>query len=127
MPAEPIVGNWFWARASGTWSVPCSCIQRCWGSSILMPPTAHGYRTKMSTWNDGVLLTESQQHIINPTNPGCALNDGIEHRLHVRGRPADNRKHLSRCRLVLQSFPQFCVALLNLLEQSDVLDSDHGL
>ena len=30
-----------------------------------------------------VPLAESQQHIINPTNPRGALDDGVEDRLHV--------------------------------------------
>ena len=88
---------------------------------------ADGYRTKMSPRNHHVLLAESQHHVINPTNPRRALDDGIEHRLHVRGRAADDAEHLGRCRLMLQRLAQFCVALLDFLEQPHVLDGDHGL
>ena len=88
---------------------------------------ANGYRTKMSPRNQNVSLPESQHHVINPTNPGGALDDGVEDRLHVRGRAADDAEHLGRCRLMLQGLAQFCVALLELLKQPNVLDGDHGL
>src|SRR5262249_26656611 len=47
--------------------------------------------------------------------------------LHVRGRAADDCEHLGGCRLMFQSFAQLCVALLDLLEQPDILDGDHSL
>ena len=50
---------------------------------------ADGYGTKMSSRNHNVTLVESQNHIIEPTNPRGALDDGVEHRLHVRRRAAD--------------------------------------
>ena len=77
--------------------------------------------------NHSVPLAESQQHVIDPTNPRGALDDGIEDRLHVRGRPADDAEHLGCCGLMLQGLPQFCIALLDLFEQAHVLDSDHRL
>ena len=58
-----------------------------------------------------VPLTESQHHVIDPTNPGRALDDGVEDRLHVRGRAADDAEHLGRCRLMLQGLAQFRIAL----------------
>ena len=81
----------------------------------------------MSPQNHNVSFAESQHHVINPTNPRRTLDDGIEHRLHVRGRAADDAEHLGGCGLMLQSLAQFCVALLQFLEQPDVLDCDHGL
>ena len=72
-------------------------------------------------------LVESQHHVIDPTNPGGALDDGVEDRLHVRGRAADDAEHLGRCRLMLQRLAQFRVALLQFLEQPHVLDGDHRL
>ena len=81
----------------------------------------------MSPRNHSVALVESQHHIINPTNPGGALDDGVEHRLHVCGRAADDAEHLGRCRLMLQGLAQFCIALLQFFEQPHVLDGDHGL
>ena len=64
--------------------------------------SADGYGTKMSPQNRSVPLVESQRHVIDPTNPGGALDDGVEDRLHVRGRAADDAEHLGRCRLMLQ-------------------------
>ena len=64
----------------------------------------NGYGTKMSPHNHGVSLMESQRYIINPTNPRGTLDYGVEHRLHVRGRPADDAEHLRRCRLMLEGF-----------------------
>ena len=66
-------------------------------------------------------------HVINPTNPRRALDYGVEHRLHVRRRAADDAEHLGRGGLMLQRFAQFRIARLQLLEQPDVLDRDHRL
>ena len=66
-------------------------------------------------------------YVINPTNPSGAFNNGIENRLHIRGRAADDAQHLGRCRLMLQGFPQFGIALVDLFEQADIFDGDHGL
>ncbi len=81
----------------------------------------------MSPRNHSVALVESQHHVIDPTNPGRALDDGVEDRLHVRGRAADDAEHLGRRRLMLQRLAQFCVALAEFLEQPHVLDGDDGL
>ena len=72
---------------------------------------ADGHGTKMSPRQPSVSLVESQYHVIDPTNPCGALDDGVEDRLHVRRRAADDAEHLGRCRLMLQGFPQFRVAL----------------
>ena len=55
----------------------------------------------MSPRNHSVLLVETQQYVINPTNPRSALDDGVEYRLHVSRRAADDAEHLGRCRLML--------------------------
>ena len=81
----------------------------------------------MGPRNHNVPLMESQHHVIDPANPRGALDDGVEHRLHVRRRAADDPEHLGRCRLMLQGLAQFGVALLEFFEQPDVLDGDHGL
>ena len=81
----------------------------------------------MGPRNHGVALTKSEQHVIDSTNPCGAPNDGIEHRLYVRRRAADDAEHFRRCRLMLQRFAQFRIALLQFFEQPDVLDSDDGL
>ena len=61
----------------------------------------------MSPENLSYPLPESQHHVINPANPGGALDDCIEHRLHVSRRAADDAEHLGRCRLMLQRLAQF--------------------
>ena len=71
----------------------------------------------MSPRNHSVPLAESQRHVIDPADPGRALDDGVENRLHVRGRAADDAEHLSRCRLMLQRLAQFCVAFLSSLNK----------
>ena len=50
-------------------------------------------------------------HVIDPTNPRRALGNGIEDRLHVRRRTADDAEYLGRRRLMLQRLAQLCVAL----------------
>ena len=124
---ESILGKSFCSRTSGMWSVPCSRIQRTCGIINTDLGAANGYGTKMSPRNQTVPLVESQHHVIDPTNPGGALDDGVEHRLHVGGRAADDAEHLGRCRLMLQRLAQFRVALAEFLEQAHVLDGDHRL
>ena len=86
-----------------------------------------GYGTKISARNHNVSLAQSQYHVIDPANPGGALHNGVEYRLHVRGRAADDAEHFCRRSLMLQRLSQFCVALAEFLEQTHVFDCDHGL
>ncbi len=81
----------------------------------------------MSPRNHSVTFFEPQQQVIDPANPGGALDDGVEDGLHVGGRAADDTEHLGGCRLMLQGLAQFRVALAEFLEQADVLDGDHRL
>ena len=78
----------------------------------------NGQGTKMSPRNHFVPSWSRSTHVINPTNPCGALDDGIEDRLHVRRRAADDAEHLGRCRLMLQCLTQFCIALLEFLKQA---------
>src|SRR5262245_16297533 len=89
--------------------------------------TTKRYGPKMGSLNHNVLLPESQHHVINSTNPCRALDDSIEDRLHICGRPADNAEHLRRGRLMLQSLAQLCIALLDLFKEPYVFNSDHRL
>src|SRR6266545_942393 len=81
----------------------------------------------MRPWYQSVSLLKPQQHVIDPTNPGGALDDSFEDRLHIRGRAADDAEHLGGCSLMLQGLTQFRVAFLDLLEQPHILDRDHCL
>src|SRR5262245_6510531 len=81
----------------------------------------------MSLRNHRVPLAESQGNVVNPANSRSALNDGVEHWLHVGWRAADDAEQLGRCRLMLQGLAQLCVALLEFFEEANILDSDNGL
>src|SRR5262249_55522178 len=85
------------------------------------------YGTKMSPCNHYVTVAKAEDHIVYPTNLCRAFDDRIEDRLHICRRAADNPEHLRRRRLMLQSLAQFCVALLDLFEQSDIFDGDDSL
>ena len=61
----------------------------------------------MSPYRHRVALAQSQNHVINSTNLSRALDDGIKHRLHIRGRAARDTEHLGCCSLMLQGFAQF--------------------
>src|SRR4030095_16061024 len=81
----------------------------------------------MSLCSYHIALAESQHYVINTANPRSALHDGVEHRLHVRRRAADNAEDFRSRRLMLQGFAQFCVAFLQFLEQTHILDGDDSL
>jgi hypothetical protein len=51
------------------------------------------------------------------TQLGCTPNHGLEHRLHLRGRPADDFQHLGGCRLPLQGLGELAPVLFELLFQ----------
>ena len=81
----------------------------------------------MSPRNHNVPLVQSQHHVVDPANPRGALDDGVEHRLHVRRRAADDAEDFRGRGLMLQRLAQFCVALLEFFEQANVLDCDDRL
>src|SRR5262245_46783864 len=78
--------------------------------------TANGYGTKMSPRNHQIFLTEPQHHVINSANPRCALDDGVEDGLNIRGGATDDAEHLGCRSLMLQRLAQFCVPFLQLFE-----------
>src|ERR1051325_9188787 len=88
---------------------------------------AKRYRPKVSARNNGVFLTKPQHDIVNATYSCSTLHDGIEDRLHVRGRAADDAQHLGCCRLMLQRLAQLGIPLLQLFEQPHVFDRDDCL
>src|SRR5215510_15430047 len=79
-----------------------------------------GNVTKMSPYNQSVPISESQQHVINPTHPRCTLDDRLEDWLHVRRRAADDAEDFGCCGLMLQRFAQLRIALLDFFEQPHV-------
>ena len=52
----------------------------------------HG--TEVRSWDHHAAIIESQHHIVDATNPRRALHDGVQDRLHVGRRAADNAEHL---------------------------------
>src|SRR4030095_4001001 len=89
--------------------------------------SGYGYGTNVSPRNHLAFLVKPQLHVIDAANPGGALDDGVENRLHVGGRAADDAEHLRCCRLMLQGLAQFCVALLDFLEEPHVFDGNYRL
>jgi hypothetical protein len=55
------------------------------------------------------------------------LSNGVEHRLDIGGRAADDAEHIAGRSLILQGLLEFALACLLCLEQPRVLDSDHSL
>src|SRR5215831_19615153 len=84
-----------------------------------------GYGSKMSPHNHGVPFGQSERDVIDPTNSRRAFDDCVEYGLHVCRRTANDAKHLRCRRLMLQGFPQLGIALLQFLEEADILDGDH--
>src|SRR5262245_33199725 len=78
-----------------------------------------GYGSKMSPHKHGVAFGESERDIIDSANTGGALDNGIEHRLHVRGRAADDAEDFGSRSLMLQRFAQFRVGGLQLFTCSN--------
>ncbi len=59
--------------------------------------------------------------------PGCRFGDGIEDRLQVEGRAADDLEHVAGCGLVFERLLKIARALAQFVEQADILDGDDGL
>src|SRR5262249_52549354 len=87
----------------------------------------NGDGAKMSPQNRSAPLVEPEHYIIDPTNSCGALDNCVKYRLHVGRRAADDTEHLGCCRLMLQRLVQFSVALLDLLEQPNILDGNDRL
>src|SRR5687768_15358322 len=81
----------------------------------------------MSLRHHYVAFLQSQHHVVDAAHPRGALDDGIEHRLHVRWRAADDAEHFGRSSLMLKRLAQFSIAFLDLFEQSYILDGDDRL
>src|SRR5262249_24112045 len=58
---------------------------------------------------------------------GGSLDDGIENWLQVIGCTADDIEYVTRCRLVFKGLLQVAFARLFRLEETRVLDRNHGL
>ena len=109
----------------GKVKISCSRIQRNSDRSKLISTSPTGLN-KMSRITI-LSVPKSQHHVINPANPSGALDDGVEYGLHIRRRAADNAEYFGRGVLMIFSLAQFCVALLDFLEQANILDRDYRL
>src|SRR5580765_1329159 len=80
----------------------------CWQTSIL----SHSVK----------ILTDDTHNyrVAGITQPSSVFCDYIQHRLHVSRRAGDDAQNLTRRSLLLQRFLEF-------VEQSHVLDCNHGL
>src|SRR5262245_33077250 len=78
-----------------------------------------GNGAKMSLQRQTVSLAEPQHHVVDSANAGCALDDRIQHRLHISRRAADDTEHLGSRRLMFQGFAQLRIALLDFFEQAN--------
>ena len=65
--------------------------------------------------------------LLGVAKPRRRLDDGVEHRLEIECRPADDLEHVSGRSLLLAAIRQFARALPHLVEQPHVLDRDHRL
>src|SRR5262249_60861371 len=85
--------------------------------------TAHryGYGANMSARDQHISLAEPQHHVINPTDFCRALDDRIQHWLHICRRTANDTQHFGGWGLMVPGFPAFCGAVLYLFVQPDVL------
>src|SRR5262245_7132720 len=74
-----------------------------------------------------VCIVQVQYGELCTTEPGRIRQHGLEHRLQLAGRAADDLQHLRGRRLLLQRFRELARARLHLIEQPHVLDRDHRL
>src|SRR6516162_1990469 len=69
-----------------------------------------------------VLLRAIYRSHVGITQPGGRFDEGIQHRLQIEGRAADDFQHLRRGGLLFKRLAEFARALLLRLEQPNVLD-----
>src|SRR5262249_13357692 len=65
--------------------------------------------------------------LLGIAKPACVLNQRIQHRLKIKGRPTNDFQNFAGRRLLLQGFREIAVARFKFFEQSHVLDGNHGL
>src|SRR5437016_10328648 len=74
-----------------------------------------------------VSFTEADDHVEAIGDQPRIARDGVQYRLEVSRRPADDIQHFRSGRLLLQRLAQRGVALFQLVEQAHVLDRDDRL
>ena len=76
---------------------------------------------------EGIALASETDAELGLANARRVLQHGVEHRLQLAGRAADDLEHLRGRGLLLQRLAQIVGALAQLVEQPRVLDGDDGL
>ena len=74
-----------------------------------------------------LFVVKEQIAEVSVADPRGVLQHGLEHRLQLARRTADDLQHLGGRRLLLQRLAQLARARLHLVEQPRVLDRDHRL
>src|SRR5262249_29014319 len=109
------------------------------GSTRRGAPAAGGHRILLhegSRLGGGIVGGDESQHLAVEAEDERAFGlaqshrvfgQRLEDRLEVERGPADHLEQLAGRRLLLERDSQFAVARLQLLEETDVFDSDHGL
>jgi hypothetical protein len=97
-------------------------------------PIGLGDRAMVSIEAQVVSVEAEDAHVVRSAEARGAPDHRVEHGLQVRGRAADHPQDLARRSLLLERFGHLRmglgerpVLLLQLREQADVLDGDHGL
>src|SRR5262245_1839684 len=65
--------------------------------------------------------------LLSLAEPHSVLGHRLEHRLEIEGGPPDHLEELAGRRLLLERDSQLAVTCLELLEQTHVLEGNHGL
>src|SRR5262245_31340097 len=74
-----------------------------------------------------VSIVQAQSAKLSVAEPCCVRQHGLENRLQLSRRTADDLQHLRGRGLLLQRLGQFGRARLHLVEQAHVLDRNHRL
>src|SRR5215831_5145259 len=90
-------------------------LERLWREAV------EGERVKQ------LAVEASGDAMVRAAQPNGAPDDGIEHRLEICWRAADDPKDFARRCLLVERRGQFSVARLQFLEQPHVLDGDYRL
>ncbi len=74
-----------------------------------------------------VAVAGGDQTIVSTAQAGSSLTEGVEHRLQIKGRAADDLEHIAGRGLVFERFFEVAGALAQFAEQPRVLDRNYCL
>src|SRR5262245_37005341 len=95
----------------------------------LSPPLLHESRRRSVGGNDAerIAFTQRRDAELGSANLYRVRQNGFKHRLKFAGRARDDPQYLAGRGLLLQRLGQFARARLHFVEQTHVLNRDHGL